>query len=377
MKRIKTRYPGVFFREADRIGGKGKEKVFYILFKKDGKLLEEKAGRQYADNMTEAKAARFRGERIEGKRKSRKEIREERKQKKAQPWTFDRLWEEYKKTNPGLKGLVQDENRFTLHVSPALGKKEPRDLVPLDIDRIRIALQKKKKDATVRNVLEIIRRIINFGIKKRLCPGPAFKVALPRVNNLKTEMLTEEQIKKVMEVATADKNTNAAGMVKLGLSTGLRRGEMFKLKWSDIDFQTGFITLKDTKGGTDQKVFLNDMARKVLENHPRLDESPFVFPGRGGKQLTDISKAVRRIRDNAGLPKDFRPLHGHRHSFASLLISSGEVDLYRLQKLLTQKDPRMTQRYAHLSDVALKSASNVAASLIQDALNAEDKADEK
>ena len=75
-KRIKTKYPGVFYREAKRIGGKGSEKVFYIVFKKDGKVIEEKAGRQFVDDMTEARAAGIRAERIEGKRLSRKEIRD-------------------------------------------------------------------------------------------------------------------------------------------------------------------------------------------------------------------------------------------------------------------------------------------------------------
>ena len=59
MKRFKTEYPGVFFRKAARIGGKGIEKVFYIIFKKDGKNQEEKVGRQYADDMTSAKASRI------------------------------------------------------------------------------------------------------------------------------------------------------------------------------------------------------------------------------------------------------------------------------------------------------------------------------
>ncbi len=76
MKRCKTDYPGIFYREAKRIGGKGLERVYYIVFKQDGKVFEEKVGRQYADDMTPARAARIRGERIEGKRQSRQEIRE-------------------------------------------------------------------------------------------------------------------------------------------------------------------------------------------------------------------------------------------------------------------------------------------------------------
>lgn len=49
MKRIKTEYPGVYYREAKRKGRKGIEKIFYIKFKKDRKDYEEKAGRQFPD----------------------------------------------------------------------------------------------------------------------------------------------------------------------------------------------------------------------------------------------------------------------------------------------------------------------------------------
>ena len=105
MKRHKTSYPGVFYREADRLGGPGKERVYYIVFKKNGKVLEEKAGRQYADDMTPARASRIRAERIEGKRQSRKEIREAAAEIK---WTVDRLWQEYLHDKPATKGWTVD-----------------------------------------------------------------------------------------------------------------------------------------------------------------------------------------------------------------------------------------------------------------------------
>ena len=71
----------------------------------------------------------------------------------------------------------------------------------------------------------------------------------------------------------------------------------------------------------------------------------------------------------AGLPKDFRPLHGLRHAYASMLASSGLVDMYTLQKLLTHKSPVMTQRYAHLRDESLKKAADLAGELINESLN--------
>jgi hypothetical protein len=42
MKRQKTGYPGVFYREAERIGGTGLERVYYIVFKKDGRSLRKR-----------------------------------------------------------------------------------------------------------------------------------------------------------------------------------------------------------------------------------------------------------------------------------------------------------------------------------------------
>ena len=155
--------------------------------------------------------------------------------------------------------------------------------------------------------------------------------------------------------------------MKLVLFTGMRRGEVLKLKWEDVDFDRRFINIRDPKGGPDQKIPLNDAARNVLESHPR-EDSPYVFPGRGGKQRVSVQAGVNKIKKLAGLPKDFRPLHGLRHVYASMLASSGKVDMYTLQKLLTHKSPQMTQRYAHLRDKALRRAADLAGELIQEAV---------
>jgi integrase len=107
----------------------------------------------------------------------------------------------------------------------------------------------------------------------------------------------------------------------------------------------------------------------VLTQLKDQDGSQFVFQGKNGDRRKDIHKETRRIADKAGLPKSFRPLHGLRHVYASMLASSGQVDLYTLQKLLTHKDPKMTQRYAHLRDEGLRRASNLAGSLVSDVVN--------
>lgn len=367
-RRIKTSYPGVYYREAARIGGRGTERVYYIVFKKDGKTLEEKVGRQFADDMTPARAASIRGDRIEGKRKSRKEIREEREAEKraeANRWIVNRLWDEYKRQrNP--KGIVADENRYKNYLAEAFGEKAPEDIITLDVDRLRLRLLKSKSPQTAKHVIALLRRIVLFGAKKGLCPPPdpaRLQFEMPSVSNEKTEDLTSEELTRLMEAIETDENIQAANLMKLALFTGMRRGELFKLQWSHVDFQRGFIAIRDPKGGPDQKIPLNYAARNVLENHERT-ESPYVFPGNGGNQRTEIRKPVNRIKERAGLPKDFRALHGLRHVFASMLASSGQVDMYTLQRLLTHKDPTMTQRYAHLRDETLQNASNLAGTLM-------------
>jgi integrase len=187
---------------------------------------------------------------------------------------------------------------------------------------------------------------------------------MPTVSNEKTEDLSSDQLTKLLSIIKKDTHPQAGAMMKMALFTGMRRGEMFKLKWEHIDFERGFILIKDPKGGPDQKIPLNDPARELLDKRPNKADSPYVFPGRKGKQRTDINKAVNEIKKAAGLPKDFRPLHGLRHVYASMLASSGQVDMYTLQMLLTHKDPKMTQRYAHLRDETLKKASNLAGDII-------------
>ena len=364
----------MFYREAIRIGGKGMERVFYIVFKKAGKVYEEKAGRQYADDMTPAKAARVRADRIEGRRQSRKEKREAEKAAKAGKWTLSLLWDEYEKNKPESKAIKVDKGRFENHIKPSLGGKEPQDIIRLDLDRLRVNLSKKLKPQTVRHVLGLLKRIIHFGAKRQLCRELPFPIDAVKVDNRTTEDLTPGQLKRLLKAIAESTDIEAANIMRMALFTGMRRGELFKLTWADIDFDRGFITIRDPKGGVSQKIPLNDQARDVLKKHP--ETADHVFTRCDGKPFKDIHRRVNLIKEAAGIGTDFRTLHGLRHAFASMLASSGEVDMYTLQKLLTHKSPIMTQRYAHLRDDTLRKASTLAGNIIEQAAKAKDQESE-
>jgi integrase len=362
--RFKTKYAGVTYSEGRRADGQV-ERIYYIRYRRDGKLIEEKAGRQYQDDMTPARAAGIRARKIEGDELSNREQREqeiEKQKAEESKWTVDRLWNQYKTDNSTIKGLRIDEYRYKKFILPAFREKEPQDLIPLDVDRVRVKMQKTQKPKTVSNVLELLRRIIKYGERKLLIPRLAFTIELPQVFNEKTEDLLSGELAELLHAIDENSHLPGAQMMSLALFTGMRRGELFKLQWRDIDFERGFISLRDPKGGPDQKIPLNESARGIFDSIGQ--GTGFVFPGRAGAQRTSIRTQINRIKKEARLPKDFRPLQGLRHVYASMLASSGQVDLYTLQKLLTHKSPQMTQRYAHLRDEALRNASDLAGDII-------------
>ena len=369
-KRHKTAYPGVYYIEGIMPGTKKQEKIFYIMYRKNGKQVQEKAGRQFLNDMTPARASQVRVERMRGALSNREKREAVKAEKKAEAgkWTVQKLFDAYIKGRSAGKSLTTDKGRYAKYLKTPFGETEPKNILALDVDRLRIKLLKKKSPQTVLHVLNLLTWIINFGIKNGLCPGLPFHIKKPTVRNLVTEDLTPGQIKDLLAAIDNDIHPQAGDIMKLALFSGMRRGEMLKLKWKHVDFERGFINIVDPKGGPDQVIPLNDAARELLDKHPRT-ESPFVFPGRGGKQLVNISKPINKIKRKAGLPAKFRPLHGLRHVFASMLASSGQVDMYTLQKLLTHKSPLMTQRYSHLRDDVLKKASNLAGDILKKVAN--------
>jgi hypothetical protein len=200
-KRIKTKYPGVYYIMGTAVSGKP-ERIYYIRYRKDSKMIEEKAGRQFQNDMTPARAAQRRARKVENDEltnQEKREAEEARKVAEAEIWTIARLFEEYIKSRPDNKARATDEGRYKNYLKKPFGGKEPQDILPLDVDRLRIKLLKKLSPQTVKHILNLLTWIVNFGLKKNLCIGLSFHVQKPTVYNIKTEDLTAEQLKKLLE----------------------------------------------------------------------------------------------------------------------------------------------------------------------------------
>ena len=146
-------------------------------------------------------------------------------------------------------------------------------------------------------------------------------------------------------------------MVLLALNTGLRRGELFSLKWADVDLAAQMLTVRasSSKSGQTRRIPLNVEAFAVLSAwQKRLNNTAgYVFPGAESARLTNINKSWGGVVKLAKL-SGFN-FHDLRHTFASRLVQGG-VDLNTARTLLGHSEIGTTLIYAHLAPENLRSA---------------------
>ena len=180
--------------------------------------------------------------------------------------------------------------------------------------------------------------------------------------------LDEEQLQRLLTVLKKDKNRTVCGIVLFLLSTGARLNEALQARWSliDVEHRVWRIPATNSKSGKVRAVPLNDAALDVLSKQDTADEFEHVFINRQtGLPYVTIQKVWERLRKKAGL--EHVRIHDLRHSYASMLVNSGR-SLYEVQQILGHSNPKVTQRYSHLSTATLQDAAGSAADRISEAL---------
>jgi integrase len=245
-----------------------------------------------------------------------------------------------------------------------LGGRSLEEVAPADLEKIRVerlagrlTLRKAKKDtdddklhpvkaATVNREFAFLKHVFNVAIRDgKTERNPVAKVKMLREPSGRVRYLSDEEEKALREKLLSDEGRDRLQVL---LQTGLRKSELLGLRWKDLDFKAGVLTIPRSKHGEARHVPMTSEVRAILSRRPRaLDASALVFPNSlGNVDLHWAEKDFPEAVDGAKIA-DFR-LHDTRHTFASRLAMEG-VDLLTLKELGGWKTLSMVQRYAHLS----------------------------
>lgn len=154
-------------------------------------------------------------------------------------------------------------------------------------------------------------------------------------------------------------------MVKLALLSGMRRGELLRLTWPNVDLRREEIVIRaqTAKSAKKRVIPLPSSAVKLMREWKGkqaitdMEQHVFLNPSTR-RPYTGVKRQWQKLVDYSEI-ENFR-FHDCRHDYASRLVEAG-IDLYRVKELLGHSSIEQTQRYAHLSDEAKRAAVEVLA----------------
>lgn len=206
-------------------------------------------------------------------------------------------------------------------------------------------------------VLALMRKIYNFGIQRGLVESnPCTLVQRPATEKARERVLTVAEIRGLWRGLDAESPEMGSGgatvehlrvAVKLMLLTAQRRGEVLRMRWSDISHEDGLWTWiipgEHAKNGHAHHVPLAQSAVVLLDAlREHAGAGPYVFPGRSGGHLTNVERAIDRAREREGLAH-FTP-HDLRRTAASHMTGLGVTRLV-VKKILNHVDRDVTAIY--------------------------------
>ena len=248
------------------------------------------------------------------------------------------------------------------HIKPQIGSIPLADLTSLDLQRFykhlldggrvdRIEAKTKPKGLapkTVRNIHQMICSAYNLAIEQCLVTkNPTQGCALPKVEHKEMKTLTAEQLSAFFQEA---RNSGVYELYYLDLATGLRRGELLGLKWTDVDFQHGILKIQRAISRQNGKVVeaplktknayrtlpLSADAIDVLKAQKnKAGSSEWVFPSPTGGPISpdSVLHMLQRVLKRAGLPRirfhDLRhPYVKHTTKIFSLRLMDFQAQAY-------------------------------------------------
>jgi len=285
----------------------------------------------------------------------------------------------------GLSGTTLRNYRETFRRCETIAQIRIAKLKPAHVARLRSTLlgtgwsggRGPMSPRSVRNTIAIVSTLLAWGVENELVGRNVAVASRERRGRNKGRQI-EKRPTRHYERADAERlireaaKTRYASMIVFCFETGLRRGELAGLRWTDVDLKARVATIrnsvayvpgrkwcKDTKTHLVARVALSDHAIEALRAQhvqqakdklaagPFYDEQGFIFaPPEGGMPSpAAISSAVSKIAKRAGL--SIRTVHGMRHSTGSWLLNAG-VDVRTVAAILRHSTPTTTLNvYAH------------------------------
>jgi len=276
---------------------------------------------------------------------------------------FDELLEDYRDAK-GLDGKsVMASAIGYWRLIQRFGGKRADEIATVDMDKWRRELEDTMAPASVNLHLCLLRAILRNGLRSKKLPAGALpEIDAVKTNNQRVRYLTEDEENRLVAALPAWLRS----LVIVAIHTGMRRGELLKMLWDDVDFVQSVIWVRVSKSGEGRRISMNatvDQALSILrdDRRKRLSQKVvaqnagvrYVFTAPPGGFMWNLARVWYRAVKEAGLNN----LHFHdlRHTFASRLAMR-HVDLNTIRVLLGHKSLAMTYRYAHFDPQYLAAA---------------------
>ena len=256
---------------------------------------------------------------------------------------------------------------FSRLVLPRIGTMKVAEVKHADIDRLHREISKRTRIQANR-VAQVLRKMFNLAIRWEYrtdnpVTGLVFNAEVPR-----NRYLSPEEIRRLTSVLADHSNRRCADVIRLLLLTGARRGEAMNAAWDQFDLENGIWTKPSshTKQRRMHRVPLSQatvaLLRGIKAKQPRFCR--FVFPGdTPDRPLVEIKRFWDRVQIEAGIPDVH--IHDLRHTYASILVSSG-LSLPIIGALLGHTQTQTTARYSHLFDHPLREATERVSAVVID-----------
>jgi integrase len=209
----------------------------------------------------------------------------------------------------------------------------------------------------------LLRKACNLAVRWRWIErNPAQGIAL-NPENKRERYLTPDQIELLSQAMVGHPEQTSCDIIRFLILTGCRSGEAFRTRWDQFDAELRVWTkpAATTKQKKLHRVPISKAVSALLDQRRQGSQSEWVFPSYTGAPFVTIKNTWASLCKTAGL-EDIR-LHDLRHTFASLLVSSG-ASLPLIGAMLGHTQPNTTARYAHLFDDPLMDAAETVSSLV-------------